>query len=306
MAELLTPGLLYGDRSRINLYRVHCLYQKIADQVSQRMRAEFGFDIPIVSGMWGGSYLIAQKDGTARTNVVRLYCLNSMPQSGPLDDEKNLEKFMEVYQAAVQQAFAPHGVRLEDPHWGEKIPYTNQIRPNIALQMWDANRRAKFVRAFFVWNSAPWEESIIYDTVRNVKQIKEYLNVDHRPLHKTADDYKFVLQDVLIIYFALKPALTPDFIEHAEPTIQELLNHFVPGLHDPNLIHELYLKIYNECIVYGLEEALDGPYKSDGLDIRRIEEWPVEKINWVPEELKLKLVPMIQDIFKSFQTHLTK
>ncbi|SVC93277.1 uncharacterized protein METZ01_LOCUS346131, partial [marine metagenome] len=35
--------------------------------------------------MWGGQYLIANEEGKARTNVVRLYCLVNLPQNTQLD-----------------------------------------------------------------------------------------------------------------------------------------------------------------------------------------------------------------------------
>ncbi len=78
------------------------------------------------------------------------------------------------------------------------------------------------------------------------------------------------------------------------------------GLHDPVLIKELYLKVFNNALIYGYEEALEGPFSKAGLDIRKMEHWPVDKINWVPEELKEKLIPPIQKIFSDFKMNLEK
>ncbi len=307
MTELINPpGLLYGKEKRINLYHVHNLYKSIAQKVSSDFTEKTGIDLSITSGMWGGSYLIARENGLARTNVVRLYSINSLPQIPELDKKENLDVLMEIFQKTTCDAFEPHQVVLKDPHWGETVPYTNRTKPNMTLQMWDSTGRAKFVRAFFVWNQSTWENSIIYDTVRNIKQIKEYLNVNYRPIPKATEDYKFVLQDVLIIYFALKPALTEDFVEHAQPVIDELFDKFLAGLHDPEMIWDQFMKVYKNMLVYGYEEAMEGPYQRDGLDIHYVEDWPVDKINWVPKELQEKLVPMIQDIFIKFKSNLEK
>ena len=57
-------------------------------------------------------------------------------------------------------------------------------------------------------------------------------------------------------------------------------------------------------MVYGFEEALLEPYKKDNLDIQNVEDWPVEKINYVPVELKEKLIPALQAPWKKFQMNL--
>ncbi|MBT5376534.1 MAG: hypothetical protein HOL15_06950, partial [Nitrospinaceae bacterium] len=51
---------------------------------------------------------------------------------------------------------------------------------------------------------------------------------------------------------------------------------------------------------------LEAPFAKAGLDIRNVENWPVEKINWVPDELKEKLIPPIQQIFSGFKAELEK
>ena len=66
--------------------------------------------------------------------------------------------------------------------------------------MWEKNNKLKFIRAFYVWNNVPWEDSVIYDTIRNIKVIKELLDINRRPVKKSTEEYKFLLQDVLIIY----------------------------------------------------------------------------------------------------------
>jgi len=130
--------------------------------------------------------------------------------------------------------------------------------------------------------------------------------MNQRPVKRAADEYKFLLQDVLIIYYTLRGALSPDFMEHAEPIMSELLKKFLDGLHDPEVIEEEYLNLYSNAIVYGLEEALEGPYKKAGLDILTVENWPVEKINWVPQELRENLGRSLTETFASFKTNLEK
>jgi hypothetical protein len=300
------PDTLFAGGHRVNLYYLHEMFRHTARMVRDRLQEETGIDVPITAGMWGGSYLVADDIGVSRTNVVRLYSLVSLPQNTPLDEPDNFEKLMEIYRDVLIANCGKYQMQLTDPRWGEKVPCTNKIRPTTTLQMWDTTQRVKFVRAFFVWNSATWAESIIYDAIRNVKQIKELLDINRRPSKKATDELKFMLQDALIIYFTLKPALTPDFAEHAEPIINDLFDCFIGGLYDPEKIEELYHKVYSSALVYGYEEALEGPYKKAGLDIHQIEDWPADKINFVPQELKDTMIPYLEGTFERFRKNLAK
>lgn len=300
------PERLFAEDGRINLYYLHETFRGIANIVSRQFNNTLGEDISITAGMWGGSYLIANEDGKAQTNVVRLYSIASLPQNTSLDKEDNFALLMELYQKVFRDTFRKFGLRLVEPKWGEPVPYSNQIRPTTTLQMWDASERVKFVRAFFVWNKATWEESVIYDAIRNVRQLKENLDIDRRPEKKAKDELKFLLQDVLITYYTLKPALTPDFVDHAAPIIKDLLREFLAGLHDEDQIEDLYHKVFSSALIYGYEEALEAPYKKDGLDIFNIEEWPAEKINWVPQSLKESLAPYLRETFVRFKDNLQK
>jgi hypothetical protein len=302
--ETQLPDTLFAGGHRVNLYYLHEMFRHTAQVVRDRLQEETGIDVPITAGMWGGSYLVADDLGVSRTNVVRLYSLVSLPQNTPLDEPNNFEKLMEIYRDTLKIHCGKYQMNLTDPHWGEKVPCTNKLRPTTALQMWDATKRVKFVRAFFTWNSATWAESIIYDAIRNIKQIKELLDIDHRPLKKAPDELKFMLQDALIIYFTLKPALTPDFAEHAKPIVDDLFDCFIAGLHDPAKIEELYHKIYSSALVYGYEEALEGPYSRAGLNIHQVEEWPADKINFVPQELKDTMIPYLEGTFERFRKNL--
>ncbi len=299
------PEALFSGPRNINLLYLHELFGQTAQMVRNRLQEQTGIDVPISAGMWGGSYLVADDIGISRTNVVRLYSLVSLPQNTPLDEPENFEKLMEIYRDILQTNFAKYHLQLTDPNWGEKVPYSNRIRPTTTIQLWDATKRVKFVRAFFVWNTATWAESIIYDAIRNIKQIKELLDINHRPQKKATDELKFMLQDAMIIYYTLKPALTPDFVEHAEPIIKELFESFISGLHDPEKIEELYHKVHSNALVYGYEEALEGPYQKAGLDIHQLEDWPAEKINFVPGELKKIMIPYLEGTFERFRKNLT-
>lgn len=302
-APKLPERLLHND-GKFNLYYLNEIYRTIAYKISIQLSEELQEEIMITAGIWGGQYLIANEEGKARTNIVRLYCLVNLPQNSPLDKKENFERLMVSYHQCITNTFATYGLHFINPRWGEPIPYTNQKRPTTVLQMWEKNNKLKFFRAFYVWNNAPWEDSVIYDTIRNIKVIKELLDINRRPVKKPTEEYKFLLQDVLIIYYTLHSALTPDFLEHAEPIMTELLEKFLNGMHNPEIIEEQYLNLYSNAIVYGLEEALEGPYKKAGLDILSIENWPVEKINWVPQELKENVGRALTDKFKNFERNL--
>lgn len=302
--KILLPEQLFFDQDRINLYCLHETFIGIAKIVQQRLIAQEKIDIPISSGMWGGSYLIADKVGRARTNVVRLYNIINLPQDSELDDPAIFDKLIKIYHTTYHEIFKPHGLDFVDPKWGEKVPYTSNERPNLTLQMWDKSKRVNYIRAFFVWNTGTWEESIIFDTIRNVKQMKELLDINHRPPNKSTEEYKFLLQDVLIIYHTLHPALGKDFLEHAEPIMTELLEKFVAGMHDDDQVKEEFMKVYQNGIVYGFEEALAGSYKKADLDIQTVEEWPVSSINRVPHELMNSLESHLSDTFTNFKKNL--
>ena len=142
--------------------------------------------------------------------------------------------------------------------------------------------------------------------IRNIKVLKELLNINIRPPKKEIAELKFLLQDVLITYFTLYSALTPDFIEHAKPIIKDLFEKFINGMKTEEIVKEQYHKVYSSALVYGFEEALQIPYKKENLDVKNVEGWPADKINYVPNELKEKLIPTLQAPWKKFQTNLEK
>ena len=230
----------------------------------------------------------------------------NLPQNSPLDEHKNMEHLIGFFCQGFETAFKNYGMDLKLKMWGGRLPYSNTKKPSITMHMEDTSKYIRWLRVFFVWNAATWEESVVHDTGRNIKVLKESLDLDRRPVSKEADEIKFLLQDVIITYRTLEKACHPDFIEHAEPIIEEMTNRFLSGLFDPKLVQELYLKVYENALVYGFEQALNSHYGKVGLDVRQVEDWPVEKINWVPDELKEILIPPIIDLFKGFRVNLEK
>ena len=298
------PERLLHEDGKFNLYYLNEVYRTIAHKISTQLSNKLQEKIHITAGIWGGQYLIANDEGKARTNIVRLYCLVNLPQNTPLDKKDNFEHLMESYHQSVTNTFLNYDLHFINPRWGESIPYTNKKKPTTVLQMWEKNNKLKFFRAFYVWNNMPWVDSVIYDTIRNIKVVKEMLDMNSRPVKRPTEEYKFLLQDVLIIYYTLYDALTSDFQEHADPIMTTLLQKFLGGLKDPEAIEEEYLNLYSNAIVYGLEEALDGPYQKEGLDIKNIENWPIEKINWVPQELKETVGRSLTNKFKKFKKNI--
>lgn len=302
----LSSGPVITADNLLNLYHLNELYGNVAARVSRKMQEAYQFDISITSGIWGGTYLIAEKDGKSRRRIWRLYCLVNLPQNSPLDQHENLERLISCYNDEFINAFKPYNMDLELKMWGGRLPFSNASKPSITMHMTDARERIHWLRTFFVWNHVSWEESVVHDVARILKEYKEFFDLDKGPVDKDPKDLKFLLQDIIIIYRTIEGACSQEFHEHAEPIIQDLMGHFMKGLHDPKLIRELYLKVFHNALIYGYEEALESPYAKAGLDIRNMENWPVEKINWVPDELKEKLIPPIQQIFSGFKQNLAQ
>ena len=221
-----------------------------------------------------------------------------------MDKQENLEKLVAIYTDVYKEAFAPYQIALDLKMWGGTLPHSNKSKPSLTMHMEDTTERVRWLRTFFVWNKVPWEESIISDTVRIIKEYKPYFDLNKGPVKKDPKDIKYLLQDIIIIYRTIENACSKDFREHATPIIESMMQAFMEGLHDPEKINEHYQMVFNNALIYGFEESLGGPFKKQGLDIKAIETWPVEKINWIPEELKEKLIPPIQNIFKGFRKEL--
>ena len=111
----ILPGNLYPQNNRVNLYYLHNLFKEIAAHISIQMKEKYCLDTPITAGMWGGSYMVALDDGEAKTNVVRLYSIVSLPQNSPLDEKENFEKLMDLYKENFTEVFGRYGLNLVDP-----------------------------------------------------------------------------------------------------------------------------------------------------------------------------------------------
>ena len=304
MTDLVkTP--VFVDNNLINLYHLNELYQNIATEVSQRMRETHQIDVPITSGIWGGTYLIAHPNGLAKRRIWRLYCIVNLPQKTPLDQHANLERLVSIYCDVFKEAFSPH-LELKLKMWGGRLPFSNSAKPSLTLHMEDATETVSWLRVFFVWNHVPWEESIISDTVRIVKEYKEFFDLKKGPVVKDSKEIKYLLQDIIIIYRTLENACSGDFQKHANSIIGKMTERFLAGLHDRDEIIDLYEMVFKNALIYGFEESLEAPFAKAGLNIQNVENWPVEKINWVPDELKEKLIPPIQQMFAGFKTELEK
>ncbi len=303
-SEIKAVGPLFRAEKYLNLFVLNHMYREIARSAYAQFSINGINGKEVSSGVWGGTYLIADESGFAKNKIQRMYCIVNLPQEKSFEDKEELKRFMELYYEISSNAFRPIGLDFKLEGWGDTLPYSNHSKPSLIMHLSEANRRVRWLRVFFVWNTTTWEESIIYDSIRNLKVLKELLNVDSRPVKKDSEELKFLMQDVIIVYRTLEEALHPDFIEHAEPTIKELINHYLGGLYDSELIWELYLKVFNSGIVYGLEDTLAESYGKAGLDIHSFEEWPLDKINWVPDDLKNKLIPPIQKLFRGFRENL--
>ena len=304
MTELIkTP--VFADNYLVNLYHLNELYQNIATEVSRRMRESHHMDIPISSGIWGGTYLLAHPNGLAKRRIWRLYCIVNLPQNTLLDKHQNLERLVSIYCDVFTEAFAPQ-LQLKLKMWGGLLPFSNSAKPSLTLHMEDATDTVRWLRGFFVWNYVPWEESIISDTVRIIKEYKEFFDLKKGPVAKDPKELKYLLQDIIIIYRTLENACSEDFQEHANPIIEKMMERFLTGLHDPEEIVDLYELVFKNALIYGFEESLEAPFAKAGLDIHNVSAWPVEKINWVPDELKEKIIPPIQKLFADFKAKLEK
>lgn len=300
-------GPVFTEDERINLYYLNELYADIARCVSFQLKENHQIEISISSGVWGGTYLIADEEGKSKRRIWRLYYIVNLPQNSPLDQHENMEHLVGYYYTSIINAFRPYGLELDLNMWGGRLPYSNREKPSLTMHMVDSLKKVSWLRGFFIWNLVPWEESIIHDSIRNVKEFREKFNIKKKPIMKhDPKDIKYLLQDVIITYRTLENSFSSDFLEDTQPIIDEMVAHFLEGLFDPVLIRELFFKVRENKLIIGFEESLQEFYSKEDLNVRQIEDWPVEKINYVPEELKEKLIPPIKNLFASFKSNLDR
>jgi hypothetical protein len=172
--------------------------------------------------------------------------------------------------------------------------------------MWDANKKIDYIRCFFSYNSATWEEAYLYETVRLIKQTKEVLDREtlSAPPKMEGMAVRFQLQDLVILYSTLEPVLSEQAKAVAGPLVERIKTRFAQGMNDEEEMRAINMEAFKSGVIYGYEDALREDFAREGLDITKIEEWPVEQINRVPESLKANLVPPLKALFKKFRDNL--
>jgi len=172
--------------------------------------------------------------------------------------------------------------------------------------MWDANKKIDFIRCFFSYNAAEWEEAYLYETVRLIQQTKEALDSKAmaEPPRLEGMAIRFQLQDIVILYSTLEPALSEEAKTVAGPIVGHIKQRFAEGMNDEEEMRAINADAFEKGIIYAYEDAIREDFAKEGLDITKLEDWPVEKINRVPEGLKAKLVPPLRAMFKGFRENL--
>jgi hypothetical protein len=299
-------GPVFADDGRANSLYLNELFDAVAKETSARLRRRYRAEVPLTGGLWGGSWYFTDERGYTRARFRRLYSLVCVPQIPSLNDAENYNIVFWQYAKVLAEAFTKYGIALEDAQWGESIPYSNRLRPLISLQMWDANKKIDFIRCFFSYNSASWEEAYLYETVRLIQQTKEALDsrAMAEPPRLEGMAARFQLQDIVILYSTLEPLLSAETKAVAGPLVERIKSRFAQGMNDEDEMRSLNAEAFKSGLIYGYEDAIREEFDKQGLDITKIEEWPVERINRVPENLKVKLVPPLKAIFKGFRDQL--
>ena len=202
---------VFSKDHRINLYYINELYQNVGEEVANRLKDAYGINLAMTSGIWGGTYLIAKPNGLSRRRIWRLYAIVNLPLKSPLDVHENFEKLVAIYADVYKESFAVCNLELKLKMWGGKLPHSNKAKPSITMHMEDTNEKIRWLRTFFIWNKASWEESIISDTVRIIKEYKPFFDLNKGPVKKNPKDIKYLLQDIIIIYRTLENAFSDDF-----------------------------------------------------------------------------------------------
>ena len=121
MTELVkTP--VFADDNLINLCHVNELYQNVATEVSRRMRETHQMDIPITSGIWGGTYLIAHPEwlGQKTYMAALLHCQSSAKY--PIGQtSKSGEIGFNLLRCVHRGIFTAVGVNFENVGWPSSL-----------------------------------------------------------------------------------------------------------------------------------------------------------------------------------------
>jgi hypothetical protein len=299
-------GPVFTPDGRANSLYLGELFDAVARETGTRLRRRYRWEVPLTGGLWGGSWYFADAKGYTRSRFRRLYSLVCVPQLPALDDADNYNVVFQHYAKVLSEAFAPYGVDLQMAQWGESVQYSNRRRPTISHQMWDANKKIDYVRSFFVYNSAEWEEAYLYETVRHIRQAKEALDsrAMAEPPRLEGMPVRYQLQDIVILFYTLEPMLTEETKAVTIPLVERIKARFAQGMNDEDEMRAINLEAFKSGVIYGYEDAIRGEFAKEGLDITQTEEWPVDRINRVPDSLKAKLVPPLKTLFQSFRDNL--
>ena len=299
-------GPVFTEDGRANALYLNELFEAVAKETSARLHRRFRADIPLTGGLWGGSWYFADACGYTRARFRRLYSLVCVPQNRGLEDPNNLKLMFRVYANVLAAAFEPYGIALGEANGGDIIGYSNRKRPTLDFQMWDANKKIDYIRCFFSYNSATWEEAYLYETVRLIKQTKETLDkqVLTEPPRLDGMAIRFQLQDLVILYHTLEPALPEEAKAAGGPLVERIMTRFAQGMNDEDEMNTLNAQAFACELIYAYEDAIREDFAKEGLDIATLEEWPVDRINRVPASLKTKLLPHLQAIFQRYRENL--
>ena len=86
----------------------------------------------------------------------------------------------------------------------------------------------------------------------------------------------------------LRPCFDSDYVDETNAIFSELRNGFVERRLNRGFVGQLEDGGVFHDLVSSCEGTLRRYYEPEQLNIREIEEWPAEKINWVPRELARK------------------
>jgi len=299
-------GPVFTPDGRVNSLYLNELFDAVAKETSARLHRRYRAEVPLTGGLWGGSWYFTDECGYTRARFRRLYSLVSVPQNRGLEDPGNLKLLFRIYADVLAEAFEPYGVALGDANGGGIIGYSNRKRPTLDFQMWDANKKIDFIRCFFSYNAAEWEEAYLYETARLIKQTKETLDKQTLTKPPCLDGMaiRFQLQDLVILYHTLEPVLSERTKAAGGPLVERIKTRFAQGMNDEAEMNALNAEAFKCELIYGYEDAIREDFAKEGLDITKVEEWPMDRINRVPASLKEKLLPHLKGIFQRYRDNL--
>jgi hypothetical protein len=299
-------GPVFTPDGRANSLYMGELFDAIAKETTARLKRRYRADIPLTGGLWGGSWYFADECGFTKARFRRLYSLVCVPQIPALNDADNYNLVFQQYTNALHDGFAPYGIEMHMAQYGDPVQYSSRLRPTISFQMWDANQKIDYVRTFFAYNSAEWEEAYLYETVRLIKQAKEALDNKtlSEPPRLTGMPTRYQLQDIVILYSTLEPVLREEVKTKAFPLVERIKTRFAEGMKDEAEMNAINAEAFKSGLIYDYEDAIREDFAREGLDITKIEDWPIDRINRVPESLKAKLVPALKEVFGGFKENL--